>query len=165
MALATVVLLILSGCATARNAVTQVSTETPSIGTPGTAPGSTAGSSTLVATLAPAAPNTKGSGTARLQLNPEQKTVCFVIHVTDIALPSTGAHIHSGAAGATGPIIVDLTAPNAQGVSTGCAHSTTALINNITQHPADYYVLVHNAAYPDGAVRGQFSTCGPHMNC
>jgi hypothetical protein len=175
MALATALLLVLSACSTTHNTTSQapangktLSSSTPvsTAGTmPGTTPGTTTGGSILVATLAPQAPNAAGSGTARLQVNPQQQTVCFLVHATGIALPATGAQIHSGAAGATGPIVVQLTAPNAAGVSTGCTHTTTAVINNITQHPADYYVSVHNAAYPDGAVRGQLSTCGPHMNC
>jgi CHRD domain len=170
-----VLLLVLSGCADAHNAVSRVpaqrgntlsnsSTSTPSTSSTST-PGSTTVGTTLVATLAPEAPNTSGNGTARLLLRPQQQTICAVLHVTGIALPATKAHIHRGAAGTSGPIVVMLTAPNTQGISTGCTHVEPALINSITQHPADYYVNVHNATYPDGAVRGQLSTCGPHMNC
>jgi hypothetical protein len=99
-----------------------------------------------------------------VHLNPQQQTICYVIHVAGIA-PATMAHIHRGAASTSGPIVVPFTTPNAQGVSTGCTHVAPALITSIAQHPADYYVNVHNAAYPEGAVRGQLSTCGPHMNC
>ena len=172
-------ILVLGGCTAARNAVSPVGTEsgktlsstTPSAGTPGSTtpgantPGTTTGGSVLVATLKPEGTNTSGSGTARLVLSPKQQSICFVIHVTGIALPSTETHIHQGAAGITGPVVVPLTPPNAQGVSTGCAHVSQDIINTITQHPAQYYVNVHNAHYPEGAVRGQLSTCGPHMSC
>ena len=149
-----VVLLVFSGCAAAQNAVAPVPTATH-----------VAGSGTLVTTLTPEGTNAHGTGNARLELNSGQQTICFAIHVADIALPATAAHIHRGAAGITGPIVVHLVAPNAHGVSTGCAHAPASLINAILQHPADYYVNVHNAPYPDGAVRGQLSTCAPHSVC
>jgi hypothetical protein len=139
-----VALLVFSGCAAARNAVSPA----PTVGE---------GSSTFVATLTPEGTNTHGTGTAHLQLNSEQKTVCSVIHVTGIELPATAAHIHLGAAGVTGPIVVHLPAPNAAGVSTGCTHAPRSLILAIMQHPADYYVNVHNKPYPEGAVRGQLA--------
>jgi hypothetical protein len=105
----------------------------------------------------PEGTNTQGSGTARLQLNPDQQTICSVIHVTGIALPATAAHIHQGVAGVIGPTVVPLPAPNGAGVSTGCTHAPRTLIAAIMQHPAGYYVNVHNAPYPDGAVRGQLA--------
>jgi hypothetical protein len=122
-------------------------------------------SNTLVATLTPEGSNTSGSGTARLRLNPEQQQICFVIHVSGIALPATATHIHRGAAGIKGPIVVHLTPPNAQGASSGCTHASHELIVAILQHPADYYVNVHNAPYPEGAVRGQLAACGSHSGC
>jgi hypothetical protein len=137
-------LLVFSGCAAAQNAVSPA----PTVGV---------GSSTLVATLAPEGTNTNGSGTARLQLNPAQQTICSVIHVRGIELPATAAHIHQGAAGVNGPIVVHLPAPNAQGVSTGCTRAPRSLIDAIMQHPAGYYVNVHNTPYPAGAVRGQLA--------
>lgn len=137
------VLLIFSGCAAPRNAVSPA----PTVG----------GGSTFVATLMPEGTNTHGSGTARLLLNPDQQTVCSVIRVTGIALPATAAHIHQGAAGINGPIVVHLPAPNAAGVSTGCTHAPRTLIAAIMQHPTGYYVNVHNAPYPEGAVRGQLA--------
>jgi hypothetical protein len=138
------VLLTFSGCEAPRNAVSPA----PTIG---------GGSSTFVATLMPEGTNTHGSGTASLQLNPDQQTVCSVIHVTGIALPATAAHIHQGATGINGPIVVHLPVPNTAGVSTGCTHASRTLIAAIMQHPAGYYVNVHNAPYPEGAVRGQLA--------
>ena len=145
------VLLVFSGCVASQNAVSPVPTQ--------------GGGTLLVATLTPEGTNTSGSGTARLQLNSKQQAVCFVIHVAGIELPATAAHIHRGAAGIEGPIVVPLRPPNAQGVSTGCTHAPHALIVAITQHPADYYVNVHNTPYPGGAVRGQLSVCGPRSSC
>lgn len=152
-------LLVFSGCAAPKNAVSPAPTQsatqsaTPSAG------------NALIAALAPEGTNTIGSGTAHLRMNPEHQEICYMIRVSGIELPATAAHIHRGAMGVNGPIVVALTAPNAQGVAVGCAHATSDLITTITQHPADYYVNVHNARYPDGAVRGQISMCSPGSSC
>ena len=64
------------------------------------------------------------------------------------------AHIHIGAAGVAGPVVVGLTAPTS-GMSTGVAMVDKELIKAIRKNPSAYYVNVHNPAYPAGAVRGQ----------
>ncbi len=120
---------------------------------------------TLVATLTPEGANTSGGGSAHLVLNPETQQICSTIHVSGIELPATHTHIHRGAAGVAGPVVVTLTAPNAKGVSSGCTHASHDLIVAIMQHPPDYYVNVHNVPYPDGAVRGQLSVCAAHSGC
>jgi hypothetical protein len=66
----------------------------------------------------------------------------------------TMAHIHKGAAGIAGGPVVALTAP-ANGTSQGCAPLAPAILGDILAHPADYYVNVHTAAFPKGAMRGQ----------
>ena len=153
------VLLVLGGCtAQHKNAMSPA----PTAGS-----GSTlaAGTTALVATLTPEGTNTSGSGTSHLVLNPEQQKICYEIHVTGIELPSTGAHIHQGGKGVIGPIVVKFTAPNAKGVSAGCTTASKELIVAIAQHPADYYVNVHNAKFPDGAVRGQLAPCNRSSGC
>src|SRR5262249_49151990 len=122
-------------------------------------------SGTLTATLMPEGTNTSGSGTAHLRLNPDQQEICYVIRVSGIELPATATHIHRGAAGVNGPVEVSLTSPNAQGGAVGCTHASRDLIVAIMQHPADYYVNVHNAHSSEGAVRGQLSACGPQLGC
>jgi hypothetical protein len=96
-----------------------------------------------------------GGGTAAVTLNQGQNEVCFELTVTNIA-PATLAHIHSGAAGVAGPVVVTLTPPT-EGTSKGCASASADVIKDIRQHPANFYVNVHNADFPDGAVRGQLS--------
>jgi len=96
-----------------------------------------------------------GTGTAAITLNPGQEEVCFALTVTNIA-PATAAHIHVGAVGTPGPVVVGL-APPTGGSSSGCVSADRELIKAIIQHPENYYVNVHNAPYPAGAVRGQLS--------
>jgi hypothetical protein len=88
-------------------------------------------------------------------------TLCFTIVVNRIATP-TAAHIHRGAPGANGPVIVTLTpAPSAgnPGTSSGCVDAsdgvTAQLITDMRIVPSNFYVNVHNQAFPGGALRGQ----------
>ena len=96
-----------------------------------------------------------GRGTARITVNPGQKQVCYKLSVSNIA-PATMAHIHEAAPTAAGPVVVTLGAPTS-GTSSGCVTVTRALALEILKDPSDYYVNVHNAAFPGGAVRGQLA--------
>jgi hypothetical protein len=97
-----------------------------------------------------------GSGTATITLNHGQGRVCWEITVSGIA-PATAAHIHVAPAGVAGPVIVPLSAPTS-GSSSGCVENVDPdLIKAIIQTPEAYYVNVHNADFPAGAVRGQLS--------
>ncbi|HJR18797.1 MAG TPA: CHRD domain-containing protein [Actinomycetota bacterium] len=97
-----------------------------------------------------------GSGAASFTFNPGRGRVCFELEVEDIE-PATLAHIHIGEAGVAGPIVVPLTAPT-DGSSSGCVHDVDqGLIKAIMKNPSGYYVNVHNAEFPPGAVRGQLS--------
>lgn len=96
-----------------------------------------------------------GSGEVFMTLNHGQGQICYQLSVSDIA-PATAAHIHVGAAGVPGPVIVGLVAPTA-GDSSACASVDRDLIKAIMHDPANYYVNVHNAPFPAGAVRGQLS--------
>jgi hypothetical protein len=96
-----------------------------------------------------------GSGTATIRLNFGQGEVCFELAVSGIA-PATASHIHVAPAGVAGPVVVPL-APPTSGSSSGCAAADPALIKNIVKNPQEYYVNVHNADFPAGALRGQLS--------
>ncbi len=96
-----------------------------------------------------------GTGTARVTLNRGQSEICFALTVANIA-PATAAHIHEAPAGTAGPVVVGLTAPTS-GTSQGCRTVDRELIDDILKDPSQYYVNVHNAPYPAGAVRGQLS--------
>ena len=94
-----------------------------------------------------------GTGTARITLNPGKSQVCYELTVDKIATAS-GAHIHEGAIDKAGPPIVSL-APPANGTSKECAPLAQEKILDIIKNPGSYYVNVHNAEFPKGALRGQ----------
>ena len=84
-------------------------------------------------------------------------TTHYYIWVTDLSMP-TAAHIHSGVAGSSGGIAIDLDASftevsNNTYVAQGSVTdgSTATLLST----PGSFYVNVHNGDHPAGAVRGQ----------
>lgn len=98
-----------------------------------------------------------GSGSATIRINYGAGTLCWEIRVTGITLPATAAHIHDAPAGVPGPVFVGLSAPGSKGFSSGCASVSRDKLKEIISDPADYYVNVHNADYPAGALRGQLT--------
>ena len=96
-----------------------------------------------------------GRGLASLRLNQGQGEICYELTVSNIA-PATAAHIHEAPAGQAGPVVVTLAAPTG-GMSAACVSVSKALVQEIRQHPERYYVNVHNAEFPGGALRGQLA--------
>ena len=101
---------------------------------------------------APGPGDPDGSGIAFITLNQGQSMVCYELTVENI-VPATAAHIHRAAAGSPGPVVVPLSPP-VSGFSSGCVVDPE-LIKEIRQTPSEFYVNVHNADYPAGALRGQ----------
>jgi CHRD domain len=93
-----------------------------------------------------------GSGVAIVRWNTDDGTICYKILVRQIE-PATAAHIHVGAEDVAGPVVQGLTAPT-DGHSSGCVVNAP-LADALAADPGNYYVNVHNAEYPAGAVRGQ----------
>ena len=87
--------------------------------------------------------------------------VCFRIIAEGIGTV-TAAHIHKAPDGSPGPVEVDLFTSKGKNQTlppriTGCAKTTTAIAKAIAKKPGDYYVNVHNADFPNGALRGQLT--------
>ena len=82
----------------------------------------------------------------------------LVPHDQDIAAP-TMAHIHKGAAGSDGSVVVTLNITGNDGDE--CSALQRDLAKAIVAAPGDYYVNVHNAEFPKGAIRGQLAVAAP----
>jgi hypothetical protein len=102
-----------------------------------------------------------GIGGANIVLNAAEGEVCASIGAAFIQ-PATVAHIHRGARGVPGPVVVDFTSLIIPGISftgtsviRGCVDANPTLIAEIIANPSGFYVNVHNAEFMGGAVRGQ----------
>jgi hypothetical protein len=99
-----------------------------------------------------------GRGKAVVAVLPQFDAVCFRLRWRDIADP-TAAHIHKGAKGVAGPIVV--TFFEGQADDRGCINGVDDdLLRDLRRNPRDYYVNIHNADFPDGAIRGQLKRTG-----
>lgn len=78
--------------------------------------------------------------------------LCYLLSVRKIGT-AVAAHIHAGKAGVDGAVRITLTAPTP--ASAGCTTVPAALAKNLRLHPASFYVNVHTAAFPAGALRAQ----------
>jgi hypothetical protein len=121
---------------------------------------------------------TNGDGGIITETN--QDTLCYVLEVAKVSGTENNpgapyaAHIHRGEPGSNGPVVVNLAFPTG-GDAADCVTETrvgaapantpvfvrdaqgvplaTAL--EILANPGAFYVNVHNADYPAGAIRGQ----------
>jgi hypothetical protein len=105
-------------------------------------------------TLQKGAGDPDGSGGAIVTI--DGTTLCHGITVRNIDTP-VAAHIHRGTKRENGPVVVPLAHPTTgdPGASSGCVAVAAPLAAEIADHPRRFYVNVHTAAYPGGAVRGQ----------
>jgi hypothetical protein len=106
-------------------------------------------------------------GTAVITINSQANTIDFNVSLNSFPTNSalTAAHIHPGAVGVNGGVLVGtgLTAGNAPSLSSGSAtFSFTGVtptsadhIPQILANPQNYYFNVHSSANPSGVLRGQ----------
>jgi hypothetical protein len=97
-------------------------------------------------------PTGRGSFTAIVDGN----RLCYGLTNRNIEDPAA-AHIHRGRAGVAGDIVVPLEQPSSgdPGASSDCVRVARSVSRAILQNPNRYYVNVHTAGFPDGAIRGQ----------
>ena len=93
----------------------------------------------------------EGYGDFSAELDAEKGTICYMLAVGDVEM--TAAHIHQGKAGEDGPPVVTLENTGADAKT--CTEIDTALLRKIGGKPRNYYVNVHTADFPAGAIRGQ----------
>jgi len=94
-----------------------------------------------------------GNGRGQFTWSIDDQRLCYLLSVTRIGRPAA-AHIHRGRSGVAGPVLVELEAP-APRASAECVQVSSSLAGALRERPGRFYVNVHNAAFPNGAVRGQ----------
>lgn len=121
--------------------------------------------------------DTAATGTASVVIDSEAASgsqLCY--DVTSTGLEGgvvVGAHIHEGAVGANGPVVVTLAAVvSGNGTGAACAADAdfdlaasgdadiATLTADIANNPANYYVNVHTENNPGGEIRGQLAAAG-----
>lgn len=109
---------------------------------------------------------TSGFGNATVTFDSTRTNITVTITVANLGSPINNFHIHEGAAGVAGPVIINLIGLG--GVFTNGTMTVTVPIpsdvaQRMLQNPANFYVNVHTVAFPGGAVRGQlaFASGGP----
>ena len=119
---------------------------------PALALGSASVTTKLTATLTGAAEKPKGpasgKGTAAITISGTK--VCWKFAFSGIGKP-TAAHIHQLP---KGNVVVPF---GGAFKASGCTTASAALSKAITANPGGYYVNIHTAQYPGGAIRGQLS--------
>lgn len=95
---------------------------------------------------------TGGKGLARLDVDPYEARVCYELSYEGIGKP-TGGHIHRGERGTNGPVVVDFDI--ARNGDRACVPGNPRVLRDMQAQPQHYYVNLHTAKFPDGAIRGQ----------
>jgi hypothetical protein len=100
------------------------------------------------------------SGTFTVEFRRGQ--ACFRMSVKGLGAFPIAAHIHRGAAGVNGPIVVDLKATakstwkgTSPRVAQKCVSAQASIVSAIRRNPAGFYANVHTKNNPGGAARGQ----------
>ena len=104
---------------------------------------------------------TPGFGNATVTFDSMRQNITVTITVANLGSPITAAHIHRGAAGVAGGVVIGFTplASFVGGKLTGTfpIDPTVVTANEILQNPSNFYVNVHTQQFPGGAIRGQLS--------
>lgn len=100
-----------------------------------------------------------GSGEFRGRITPQENGVelCYELTVADLASGVTAAHIHAGAPGEAGEVLIPLLAP-VSGSSEECVTLNATEALGLLDDPTGHYVNVHTQGHPDSAIRGQLES-------
>jgi len=141
----TVAVLAFAGCGSSSNSGTTAATTAPSA----TQPVQSASYTVSLVPFAGGAP--AGSGLAIINIDPASNQLCWQFsQVTNIGRP-TVARLYRNVLGATGRNGIPL---GHAYTPAGCIHELPEVLALIESKPGQFFVNIHSAQYPFGAVRG-----------
>ena len=132
--------LALAGCATVEEGIAEQTTKTYR--------------ATLTGAQEPGGGDVDGAGRAEISISDNFGQICYDLNDVKGIGPITAAHIHRGAPGVNGPVVFTLKPANEGGYK-GCTGGSEWTQDRIENNPEAFYVNVHTAQYPNGAIRGQ----------
>ena len=114
---------------------------------------------------------TGSAGTATVTWNTTTKTGTYRVDVYNMPVATTQGHIHVGAQGAGGPVVVNFVIPGAGAISNDYGFSGTFGCTEVVNRPQqginscedfeqalllnNTYANIHSTANPGGEIRGQ----------
>jgi len=117
--------------------------------------------SVLTASQEVPATSTPGYGNATVAFTDATHTnVAVTITVANLGSPISNFHIHEGAAGVSGPVVINLIGLGGtftNGTMTGTFPVAADVAGRMLANPGNFYVNVHTTANPGGAIRGQLA--------
>ena len=93
----------------------------------------------------------EASGDFSAELDLKAGRICYMLEVEGLD-EVVAAHLHEGAKKQNGPPVITLQLTGGDDI---CVAADKELLMKIARRAANYYVNVHTAAFPDGAIRGQ----------
>ena len=109
---------------------------------------------TLTGAQEPGGGDVDGAGRAEISISDNFGQICYDLNDVKGIGPITAAHIHRGAPGVNGPPVFTLKPANEGGYK-GCSDGAEWTQDRIENNPSAFYVNVHTAEFPNGAIRGQ----------
>jgi len=103
---------------------------------------------------------TPGFGNATVTFDATRANITVTITVANLGSPINNFHIHEGAAGVAGPVVINLIGLGGtfnNGTMTGTFPVASDVAQRMVQNPGNFYVNVHTVAFPGGAIRGQLA--------
>ena len=101
-------------------------------------------------------------GTGRFEAELIDGRLCIDMVAEGLDTDVAASHVHEGAVGASGAPVVDIGPPTASAGGSDswvdvCVDVAGDLVERMATQPEQFYVNVHTASFPDGAVRGQLA--------